>query len=68
VNTGRTQIRIDESHHCRAEEQAIECHYRVIRSARYESGLARVRSIGVEEDRERVPRPADAKVFLRKLQ
>ena len=61
-------MRIDEDHHCRAEQQAAKCLYRVIRSARYESELARARSIGVEEDRERGPRSADAKVFLRKLQ
>ena len=62
-NPGRPQIRIDENHHCWAE-QAIECLYRAIRSARYESELARARSVEAKEGHERVPRPAEAKVFL----
>jgi hypothetical protein len=39
------QMRIDEDHHSRAEEQAAECLYRVIRSVKYESELTRARFI-----------------------
>lgn len=61
---GRTQVRTDENYDRRVVEQAME---HLFRSARCELGLARLRSLGVKDDRERAPSSAGTKVPLRKV-